>query len=98
MRRSVSQPPSSPPAPQASSTLCSEVDVNGRGRIVLHIKRAGLPSKEPKKKARLSSSRKVCFKCHQVVTLLDIRSRNPLVSCGSHSVHRYCQEDCLEDH
>ena len=110
-QRSPPPPPSkrmraSPPsvrAPQASSTLREEYDLaSDRPPIVLRLSKDRLAaSKPPKKTPRLSMNStigSVCDYCHEKVTRMDIKSKNVLVKCSDHYVHKYCMKDCLEKH
>ena len=90
--------PSFEAPPQASSTLRSEYNLCERSPIILRLSQQRL-SKPAKKKARLSSSLGViCAYCAEPVTNLDLKSKNNLVQCSNHKVHKYCQQECLEAH
>ena len=85
--------------PQASSTLRSEDDAPERSPIVMRLSKQIILSKPAKKSSRLSSSLgERCDYCGEKVTVIDIKSKNYLVKCDTHKVHKYCQKDCLEAH
>lgn len=69
-----------------------------RPRIVLHIRKSlmGEPSKPPKKKSKTKIDK--CHKCGEGLSSLDRKSKNLFVPCRDHRVHKYCQEECMEDH
>ena len=45
-----------------------------------------------------ASSMKVCAFCADEVTTLDIKSKNGIVECSGHKVHKYCKPDCVKAH
>ena len=70
-----------------------------RPKIVLHIRNAAQASKPPKKKAKKPSDIDVtCHFCKEAVTSIDIKAKNVLVRCADHKTHKYCQQDCIENH
>ena len=78
-------------SPQASSTM--------RSPLILRLSQQRNLSKPAKKSARLSTTLgMICGFCSDPVTKLDIKSKNNLVQCGNHRVHKYCQQDCIEAH
>ena len=98
--RSERSPPSPlQAAPQASSTLRSEYNLVDKSPVVLRLSKQRYDSKPAKKAARLSSSAGVyCEYCAEPVTELDLKSKNGLVKCSTHKVHKYCQQECMEAH
>ena len=67
--------------------------------VVLRLSKQRYDSKPAKKAARLSTSAGVyCEYCSEPVTKLDLKSKNGLVKCSTHKVHKYCQAECLEAH
>ena len=104
--------PSSPPPPPskrkraaspASSTLRDEYNLeNTRPRIILRLSKNQLQSKPPKKQPRQSSTNKtlgsLCYSCNEKVDIMDIKSKNTLVRCSDHLVHKYCMQTCLQRH
>ena len=79
----------------------TEDDDGERPRIVLHIRKSLLgaagSSKPPKKVARARKGIEKCNHCNEGLSALDKKSKNLFVDCGDHRVHKYCQEECLEE-
>ena len=98
-QRSSSQQESPAAAPQASSTMRSEYDLQEKSPIVLRLHKQRVHSKPSKKQARLSTTLgNMCAYCSEPVTELDMKSKNGLVNCSNHKVHKYCQQDCIAGH
>ena len=45
-----------------------------------------------------SSMKEFCAFCADEVTPLDIKSKNGIVECSGHKVHKYCKPDCVKAH
>ena len=98
-QRSSSRQQSPAAAPQASSTTRSEYDLKEKSPIILRLHKQRVHSKPSKKQARLSTTLGVmCAYCAEPVTELDVKSKNGLVNCSNHKVHKYCQQDCIAGH
>ena len=45
-----------------------------------------------------NSMKEFCAFCADEVTPLDIKSKNGIVECSGHKVHKYCKPDCVKAH
>ena len=95
-QRASSRQQSPAAAPQASSTMRSEYDLQEKLPKVLRLHKQRVHSKPSKKQARLSTTLRVmCAYCAEPVTEFDLNSKNGLVNCSNHKIHKYCQQDCI---
>ena len=39
-----------------------------------------------------------CAYCGERISAIDLKSKNMLISCSGHQVHKYCKQDCIAAH
>ena len=39
-----------------------------------------------------------CAYCGERISAIDLKSKNMLISCSGHQVHKYCKQDCIAGH